>query len=242
MKAITLALIIFSLSMFSTTSHSATYTVAAYPWEPFIDPSRSDGGISIKILQEVMLSQGHEIDVQPMPWGKALAVTEKGDVDILPGIWFSEERDKIMHYSEPYTYNRIVFVKHKSDSYEYKGIDSLNGKKVGIIKNYAYNEELLANGAIQFSKSSSLVRNMENVASQRIDLTLDDEIVIKATTSADVLANVAFTKDAFSEKGLSITCYKSNRNCESIISSFNKGLKEMQENGKLKTLLDQLGI
>ena len=239
MKSLVLALIALS---FTSLAHSTTYSVSAYAWEPFIGPSRSDGGISIKLLQEIMLSQGHNIDVKPMSWSKALVVAEKGDIDILPAVWFTEERKKIMIYSESYASNRIVFVKHKTDSYEYQGIDSLNGKVIGIIKEYAYNEELLANKEVRFSKSDSLLNNMKKVAAQRIDLTLDDEIVVKATTPEDVLKKTAFTKDALSEKPLYITCYKTNSKCKDVISSFNKGLKEMQENGKLKKILDQLGI
>jgi polar amino acid transport system substrate-binding protein len=227
---------------FTSLAHSTTYSVSAYAWEPFIGPSRSDGGISIKLLREIMLSQGHNIDVKPMSWSKALVVAEKGDIDILPAVWFTEERKKTMLYSEPYAYNRIVFVKHKADSYEYQGIDSLNGKVIGIIKEYAYNEELLANKEVRFSKSDSLLNNMKKVAAQRIDLTLDDEIVVKAMTPPDILNQVTFTKDALSEKPLYITCYKSNSSCKGIITSFNKGLKEMQANGALKKLLDQLGI
>ncbi|MGS2716636.1 substrate-binding periplasmic protein [Eionea flava] len=227
---------------FSSLTYSASYTVSGYAWEPFIGSERSDGGISIKLLREIMNSQGHTIEVQPMSWSKALVVAEKGDIDILPAVWFTEERTEKMLYSEPYTSNRIVFVKHKTDSYEYEGMASLNGKVIGIIKKYAYSEELLANENIRFSKSDTLISNVKKVAGQRIDLTLDDEIVIKATTPPDVLQKVTFTKNALSEKPLYITCYKSNPECANIITAFNTGLKQMQSNGELDKLLKQLGI
>ena len=242
MKTIAFALITLSFSMLSTFSHSATYKVAAYGWEPFISIDRPDGGISIKLLQEIMLSQGHSIEVTPMSWSKALIVAEKGDADILPAVWFTDDRTIKMQYSEPYASNRIVFVKPKGDDYEYTGISSLDGKTVGIIDKYAYNEEFLANSNIRFSKSNSVLNNVKKVANQRIDLTLDDEIVIKTITPKDILDKVAFTKQALSEKPLYITCYKSNSQCADIISSFNKGLKEMQVNGKLAALFKELGI
>jgi polar amino acid transport system substrate-binding protein len=242
MKTITFALIALSLSVFSTFSHSTTYKVAAYTWEPFIGPGRSDGGISIKLLREIMLSQGHNIEVVPMSWSKALAVTEQGDADILPAVWLTEERTVKMTYSKPYASNRIVFVKSKDDSYEYTDIASLDGKTVGIIDKYAYNEEFLANDNIRFSKSSSVLNNVKKVAGKRIDLTLDDEIVLKTIIPLKVLEQVAFTKNALSEKPLYITCYKTNSKCDDIISSFNKGLKEMQDNGELAKVLKKLGL
>lgn len=242
MKTITLALAAISLCIFSTLSHSTTYKVAAYTWEPFIGPGRSDGGISIKLLREIMLSQGHNIEVIPMSWSKALAVTEKGEVDILPAVWFTEERTKTMTYSKPYASNRIVFVKSKDDNYEYTGISSLDGKTVGIIDKYAYNEDFLANSNIRFSKSSSVLKNVKKVAGKRIDLTLDDEIVLKTITPIKILEQVAFTKNALSEKPLYITCYKTNSKCADIISSFNEGLKEMQDNGELAKVLKKLGL
>jgi len=242
MKTMILALITLSFSIFSTFSHSTTYKVAAYSWEPFISTDRTDGGISIKLLREIMLSQGHNIEVETMSWSKALVVAEKGVADILPAVWFTDERTIKMQYSEPYASNRIVFVKPKGDDYEYTGISSLDGKTVGIIDKYAYDEEFLANGNIRFSKSNTVLQNVKKVANQRIDLTLDDEIVIKTITPKDILDKVAFTKEALSEKPLYITCYKSNSKCADIISSFNKGLKEMQDNGKLAALFKELGI
>jgi hypothetical protein len=57
-----------------------------------------------------------------------------------------------------------------------------------------------------------------------------------------ILDKVAFTKQVLSEKPLYITCYRSNSKYTDIISSFNKGLKERQDNGKLAALFKELGI
>jgi hypothetical protein len=63
MKKITFTFIALSLiMMFSTASHSTTYKVAAYAWEPFISSDRTDGGISIKLLRDLCAKRTNNYD------------------------------------------------------------------------------------------------------------------------------------------------------------------------------------
>ena len=230
------------LCLMSPLSHAEVYTVAAYAWEPFIDDKRGDGGISIELVRKIMQSQGHDIKLVAMPWARSLAMLNKNKVDILPAVWFTEERTKTMLYSESYAANRLVFIKAKGSGYEFSGLPSLHGKVVGVVRDYAYDEKFLQDKAIKFSIANSLDSNVKKVISGRVDLTLDDEIAAKAIIKPELLQKIEFTKNALSEVPLFITCNKDNPKCAAIIQAFNQGLSEMKINGSINKLFADLGL
>jgi polar amino acid transport system substrate-binding protein len=227
--------VIFALLLLiSSFSHAATYKVAAYAWEPFIDTERKNGGISIGLLRKALESQGHSIELVPMTWTESLTMLEENKVDILPAVWFTEERTKTMMYSESYAANRLVFIKAKGSNYEFNGLPSLYNKHVGIVRNYAYDEKFLKDKNIKFSHADTLEENVKKVISGQIDVTLDDEIASQVSISSNLLSNIEFTKNALSESPLYITCNKTNPACKTIIEDFNKGLKVVKSKNKLK--------
>ncbi|MGH1486891.1 MAG: transporter substrate-binding domain-containing protein [Cellvibrionaceae bacterium] len=222
------------LLLVSSFSYGASYKVAAYSWEPFVDLKRTNGGISIGLLRKVMKSQGHEIELVSAPWSDSLTMLEENKVDILPAVWFTQERTKTMEYSESYAANRLVFIKAKGSDYEYNGIASLYDKKVGIVKGYAYEENFLKEKNIKFSVADSLNENVRKVISGEVELTLDDEIASQVSIEPSLLEKIEFTKNALNEIPLYITCNKSNPNCKSIIEDFNKGLSVIKSKHKFK--------
>lgn len=235
MRIFILTLCVFS--SLSLTVSAATYKVAAYAWEPFIDAKREDGGVSMEVLRKALATQGHDIELVSMPWSRSLAMLEKNKVDILPAVWFTEERTHTMKYSDSYAANRLVFIKSKDSNYEFKGLNSLHDQVVAIVRNYAYDEAFLSDSNITFSVADSLVSNVKKVINKRVDLTIDDEIAAKAIIPQPLLEKIEFTTNALSESPLYVTCNKSNPKCETIITSFNQGLAILKANGTLDTLL-----
>lgn len=217
-----------------------TFSIAAYPWEPFLDSEREDGGISLNIIREALARKGHDIDILHVPWVRALAMIKKNKVDILPAVWYSDERAQVMQYSQSYAENRIVFIKAKNNPYEFKGLDSLHNKVVGIARDYAYEEAFLNDKNIDFSIANTLESNVKKVISGRVELTLDDEIVAKAIIPSDLLKKISFTNNALTAQKLFITCNKENPKCNRIINDFNAGLEMMRNDGSLDAMINSI--
>lgn len=230
------------LCLFALNTQAKEYSVAAYAWKPFIDLEAEHNGISIELIRQFFATQGDTIKVVPMPWVRSLNLLKNGKVDILPAVWFTQERTETMIYSESYISNRLVFIKSKDNAFEYDGLESLSGKVVGVVREYAYGEEFLADPNIIFSVADSLLVNTKKVISGRIELTLDDEIAARAELGKDILDKIEFTKNPLQESPLYITCLIKNPDCKGMIESFNAGLEEVQRNGELKKLLSGLGI
>ena len=242
MKHIFLAVVLTLTTGFAL---AESYTSAENNWPPFISKERADDGVAIALIREIFKRSGNEMSFDELPWSRAIDSVKTGAVDILPGVWHNEERTKYLIYSEPYLYNRIVFIKKKGDGFEYDGIGSLEGKKVGTVQDYNYGDEFLKAEHFKRISTVGLINNVRKLVNGRIDLTLEDEIVARSdimSKTPELADQVDYSKNALSEVGLHIACGKANPKCPQIIEQFNKGLKAMQDDGSLASFLKDNGL
>lgn len=237
-------LLLLTTLMFSFSAFSMTITAAQDPWPPFVNKGKGDAGISVEIVTEALASQGHQVQFKIMPWTRALNEVKGGKVDILVATWFTEERTSFLKYSDSYLENSLKFIKRSGDGFEYNGFSSLDGKSVGIIRNYGYGSEFLAATNFKKPEANDLISNVKKLKAKRIDLTLEDELVAKATISGAGMnvSDFAFTNSALSVNPIHVTSGLANPKHAEIIDAFNKGLAEIKANGTFDKILAKYGI
>ncbi|MDA9004157.1 transporter substrate-binding domain-containing protein, partial [bacterium] len=219
-----------------------TFSVAVLDWTPFSDMNRADKGISIAILDKVMKTQGHELKLTPMPWARSLVMLEKQKVDILPAVWFTEERTKTMSYSDSYAANRLIFITKNNSEFKYNDTSDLSSRSIGVIRGYAYKDGFLQQPGVRFSEADTLMNNVKKVQSGRIDMTISDEVVAKTLIPKPMMKTLKFTEKALDEQPLYLTCSIKNPKCSTIISAFNTGLEKMKADGSYNALIAELGL
>lgn len=230
--------------MLSVTASAATITAAQDPWPPFVQQDQMNKGISVEIVTEAFKTQGYDVDFKIMPWTRALNDVREGRVDVLVATWFTQERTAYLNYSTPYLENSLKFIKRKGDGFEYQGLDSLSGKNVGIVRNYGYGDDFL--NATNFNKpeANDLISNAKKLLANRIDLTLEDELVAKSMLSGAGmnLDDFEFSQNAISNNPLHVTAGLANARNAEIIDAFNRGLNEIKANGTFDNILRKYGI
>ena len=220
---------------------------AADPWAPFADPADPREGISLAIIRAAYATQGYTVKMVYVPWARAVQGVTKGSFDILPTVWISDARLKVLEFSEPYAVNEIKFIKTIDDDFEYTDLSSLDGKRVGTVRGYGYGDEFLAAKNFKRDEVSTLLQNIAKLThdNKRIDLTLDDEIVARVTIANEdpqLLEKVRFVETPYSSKKLYVAAGLANPRHEEIISAFNTGLKEIEANGKLEEIRKSYGL
>ena len=223
---------------------SKLITSAANPWPPFADPDRADQGLSIEIIKAAFAVEGYPFNHQFMPWARAEHEVKNGKIDILPDAWFTDKRSSYLMFSKSYASNRITFIKRKGDPFEYKGIESLTGKTVGVINGYGYGNDFMNADTFTREEVTDLIHNLKKLVLGRIDLTLEDEIVAKTTLQKEpaLLRQIAFVKTPLSNNDLHIACSWTNPRHEEIISAFNRGLEVIKANGTLASIFQRYRI
>lgn len=209
-------------------------------WPPYFSDKVAEGGIAADIVRQGLQQAGYKLDHQLVPWSQAMKDSRSAKKDLLLGAWHTPERARDYLFSDPYMFNRVVFIKLLGDDYEYYGLSSLKGKEVGVLKGYAYNNEFLAAKNFNKSESSSLIVNLRNLLAQRVELTLADEYVARYTISKDIPSysdQFAFSLNALGEEPLHLAISRKHPEAEQIISAFNRSLKAMRADGRYEEII-----
>ena len=113
-------------------------------WPPFdfVDAQGRFAGIASDYVKRV--GQLLEIDVKPvmgLSWRETLDKIARHEIDIVPLLVRTPEREPTMHFTRPYLSYPLV-ITTRTDSGFVSTLDDLVGKKVGVIRDYVSDEYL----------------------------------------------------------------------------------------------------
>nr|WP_321502344.1 transporter substrate-binding domain-containing protein [uncultured Dethiosulfovibrio sp.] len=238
---LTLLLLVFVAS--SCWGADEVVTAVNDPWPPFTDPEKPSKGLAVEIAEAAMKTQGYRLEMSFMPWARAEEGVKKGTYDFLLCTWMTEERKSVLFYSEPYSENRLAFVKPKGSDFEFRGIDSLKGLSVGVIRDYSYGDDFMNATGFKREVASDFLTNAKKLVAGRIDLTIEDEVVASSSLMGTDLADkIAFTENALSVESLYVTSGLVNPRHKELIEAFNRGLEEIKKDGTYDLILGHYGL
>jgi len=104
------------------------------PYE-FLDYSGQPSGFNVELLRAVADEMGLNVTINLEPWHLARGRLEDGSIDMMTGMFYSEERDRVVNFSYPYIIvSQAIFVREGSDI---KGVEDLYGKEL-IVENFDF--------------------------------------------------------------------------------------------------------
>ncbi|MBI9091606.1 MAG: transporter substrate-binding domain-containing protein [Desulfobacterium sp.] len=247
MKRLILITALFFISAVYCGAADKVITAAGDPWPPFTDPSAPEEGLSLEIIRAAYATQGYTVKMEYLPWARAKDGVKKGKYDILAGVWMTDKRKADFLFSVPYTVNQIKFIKRVDDPFEYNGLESLAGKKIGTVRGYGYGDDFLNATHFKREVANDFITNIKKLtnANPRIDLAIEDEIVGRVTIAneaSDLLSKIRFTENALSTSDLHIASGLANPRHKEFIAAFDKGLAEIKSNGTYARILGKFGL
>lgn len=117
----------------NTLAHCAKLSVGgADGWEPvtYVNDEGRHMGLGIDILREYASKNGFRIELMlDIPWTRSLQMLENGELDVIAGAYFTQERNEIFKYSLPFTHDDIVVFQHKDKRFDVTSIHDLLGHR-----------------------------------------------------------------------------------------------------------------
>ncbi|WP_026317788.1 substrate-binding periplasmic protein [Algicola sagamiensis] len=212
-------------------------------WPPFFIQDKTNKGVAVEIVETALKQQGIEMEMKYLPWARAVDGVKDGKFEALVGVWKTKEREKFLLFSEHYLENSIKFIKKKGDNFEYNGLESLKGKKVGIVRDYGYGDKFLKSDLFSRPIASGIMKNVKKLISGRIDLTLGDEIVTRSLIAnqedTTIIDNIEFTQNSLSINKLYFGTGLKHPNHKQLIDQFNAGFKAIKSDGTLQKILEK---
>lgn len=222
-----------------------TLVAAADPYPPYVDSHVPGEGLAMEIVRAAYKTQGYTVKLKIMPWMRAEKGVLEGRYDILVSVWRTDARAKEMLFSTPYAVSKIKFIKRKDNPFEYTGLESLNGKRVGVIRGYGYNDAFNAATAFTREEVPTMENNINKLLLKRIDLTLEDEMTAKLlirTMGPEVEAQLDFTSNALANNPLHVAASLKHPRNKDIIEAFNRGLLAIKADGSFLAIAKRHGL
>jgi len=130
-----LSLLLLVISINPVFAEDKTYRVGVYDNKPIIfkDASGKLSGLSIDILESVAKQEGIQFEYIHAPWKEVLSALEKGELDLLVGIAYSQERAKKFDYTLETVINNWGVV-YRNPSVSISSLEGLKGKRVALLE------------------------------------------------------------------------------------------------------------
>ena len=230
----------------AATPAAATVTVAAltgYP--PFSGEKLRNTGFSNDVIATALRRTGHEVRVKMMPWPRALRLVKEGEHEVLSSVWYTEEREEQLAFTDPIARNRLVFVTRRGDSFTYDGLESLTGKTVGVAEDYQYGESFMSADNFERKPGPNLLANLFAVDTGAVDMLVADELSVRYLIDKNRSRfSHAFemTDETLSSRDLHAAVSRAVDNTAGIVRAINKGLTAMHTDGTYARILREHGL
>lgn len=201
-------------------------------------------GVMVDIVRAIGEKEALTPQVEATQWSALIPSLTGNKIDIIAAAMYAtEERAKVVAFSEPvYSYGEGLFV-NKDDTGSYKNWDDLEGKTIGAQVGTAYV------GAMQDSGKFKEVRVYDNIADIMRDVSLgrldagfgDRPIVayrLKTEASKD---NVRLVEEYESQITGNVALAVRQDDTE-LLAKLNDGIAKITESGELQQIIDKWGI
>ncbi len=210
---------------------------SAYPPYEFIDKDGNPAGFVVELTKAIAEEQGLNIVIRlGESWTDMRKALEDGEIDILQGISYSAEREKILDFSPPHSFvSHSIFGHQRSKPVH--SLEELRGKNIillgrGIMYDYFMHSGIQAN----IIPAKTLLDAVKLLSTGLYDY------AVLATMPAMYLISEHRIKDIkIITKGIETKkyCYAVVKGNQEVLSLFNEGFAKLKTSGKYKDLHDK---
>jgi polar amino acid transport system substrate-binding protein len=236
-----LLLITITLAPFPiANAEEQTITISSGEWPPFISEHLKHYGVAARIISESLALQNINAQYGWFPWQRTYSNVKNGIWDA-SAIWAeTAERNKDVLFSDPVIKNTTVLFFRKETLLDWKSYEDLSGLVIGATNGYFYGgefEQAEKSGIIIVERTTIESNNFKKLAVKRLDAVIAEidtgyEIMRQVLRAEQIESIIVSPKIAASFTNHLIISKKI-KNAEQLISTFNKGLKELTESGQV---------
>jgi len=210
-----------------------------YPYT-FVNESGEPDGFSVDLMRAVAQVMGFKIGINVGSWEQARNGLKAGEIDFLPMMAYSKERDKEFDFSAPHTIAYDAFFTRK-DSPEIRSLNDLRQKKIIVMKNDQAHDYLRSLGYIkndQLILTDDLQDSLRMLAAGKGDAALMPKLVGLIFIKKLKLTNLELAPLVIEEykRPFSIAVNEGN---QELLERFGQGLSILKETHRKKEIYEK---
>lgn len=213
-----------------------------YPPFEFLDDEGNPAGYNVDITRAIAREMGLNIEIRLGPWVQIMGMLERGEIDIIQGMVYSAERDKVFDFSPGHTVHQHVVVAHGVHVREIpSAVEELKGHKIvvqdGDIMHYFVREHgLTENLTVVDSQEEALAR----VVSGASDYALGSRLTAMHLINKNGWDTLTVGRQSLVSQEYGFAVRKGNLG---LLSHFSEGLAVLEETGEYHRIHEKwLGV
>ncbi len=200
------------------------------PFE-FLDEKGEYKGIAADYLSLIGEKTGLQFEFEKdVAWPKAYDMVAAGDLDLLPAITKTDERQEQFLFSEPYYDLKNVIVTRDTDT-DILGMDDLEGMTVSVQRNTVYHNYLLSFSEMNISTYDSVEDSLMSVATGTSNAYLGTLATSNYFIRSNGITNLRVVSFEIEEQ--QNLHFAVRKDWPELVSIFNKSINNISNNEKL---------
>lgn len=150
-----------------------------YPPFNFRDAHGELVGYDVDVAKAIALRLGVKPEFITTEWSGIIAGLQAGKFDVIVNqVGITPVRQQTFDFSQPYTYSVAQLIQRKDDSRQFKSLDNLKGKKLGVSLGSNYNDLAKSVPGIEVKTYPGAPEYLRDLAAGRIDAALNDRLML----------------------------------------------------------------
>lgn len=215
--------------------------VTAVDWYPYMSPSMEGNGFACEVVTYAFLAVGYETEFIFTTWEDSRDKVVNGLVSGMIGFAEDDGRSPTLVLSEPIAISKDVFFykRRPTDNITFKKLQDLRGYRIGVVRG-SYSLSAFQKAGLETDASSDAAFAFKKLYIDMVDLVSENSFVGWAIINRlypDEIYKFAETTQAISEHPVHLVMAADNPRAEALLSTFNKGLTTLNDQGVYRNLL-----
>ncbi|WP_240473095.1 substrate-binding periplasmic protein [Arsukibacterium perlucidum] len=218
--------------------------LASSNYYPHYGEQLAQQGATIEIIRQAFALQGVQLEIEFLPFARALYESQQGNYSGLVAAWYSDKRAEHFYFSQQLYANQIVFFKRKNDKISYQNFLDLarQQRRLGVVQGYAQPAGLMESG-IKTIQVATDQQALAMLALQRVDLVPADllnALYLLENKLPQHRQQLDWLTPALEQRPMYLVLSKKDPANQQRIERFNLGLQQLRASGQYQQILDSL--
>jgi cystine transport system substrate-binding protein len=190
-------------------------------------------GYDVDVARLLAARLGVKAEFVTTEWSAILAGLGAGKYDaIVSQVGINPKRQQAFDFSAPYTYSTPQLIVRKNERIEYKSLNDLKGRKLGVGQGSVFEQQARAVPGIEVKSYPAAPENLQDLAFGRIDAALNDGLMVAYLLKNSQLPIRAGARVGAVER-MGVAVRKGN---PQFLAAIDKALADARADGSLKQI------
>ncbi len=214
--------------------HGEVLQVTGSLWSPYVDGDLPNGGLAADLVRTALNRAGFEVNANIETWSRAYEGVAVGVYDVVPAIWQTPAREADLIFSNPYLLNDIIFMSRRGVLVEYQTLSDLSGYRIGVVRDYAYDEKFDSHPDLIRIANGHLIQNLLLLRQDRLDVVVGDKWALLHEISRFMPEDLGYFRaldKPLARRALRLGVSRKNPKAQEIVAAFDQAIAAMREDG-----------